>query len=164
MVARKDVVGMGVGAGAEPVGTEGGRRPTGVPTGSAAAVDPEVVARPKRRRLSVAYKLKVLDTVSVLRGQAQGAVGAYLRKEGLYYSSVRSWERQRSQGLLTARNRGPRERSREALLAENKHLRRKLEHTEARLAKTEMIVDLQKKLSRFMEMETRRPAEKSAAA
>ena len=113
--------------------------------------DPEVVARPIRRRLTVAYKLKVLETVSALREGGKGTVGAYLRKEGLYYSSVHSWERQRTQGRLTGRSRGPKEKSREALQGEVKQLRRKLEQTEKRLAKTEMIVDLQKKLSAFME-------------
>jgi DNA-binding transcriptional regulator YiaG len=93
----------------------------------------------------------VLDTVSALRQRGRGAVGAYLRKEGVYYSSVHSWESQRSQGRLTARSRGPKEKNREALQGEIKQLRRKLEQTQNRLAKTEMIVDLQKKLSAFME-------------
>lgn len=145
MVAQKSVVGQAA------AGTKGGRRPTGGPAAASAPADPEVVARTTRRRLSIAYKLKVLDTMSALRERGRGAVGAYLRKEGLYYSSVHSWERQRSQGLLTARGRGPKEKSREAILAENKQLRRKLEQTQKRLARTEMIVDLQKKLSAFME-------------
>ena len=112
MVVAKSV------AGPAPAGTEGGRRPTGVPAGAADSPDPEVVARPTRRRLSVAYKLKVLETVEALRARGQGAVGAYLRQEGLYYSSVRDWARLRDQGRLTARTRGPREKSRDALLAE----------------------------------------------
>ena len=145
MVAQKSVVGQ---AAAE---TEGGRRPTGGPAAASAPADAEVVARTSRRRLSIAYKLKVLDTMAALRERGRGAVGAYLRKEGLYYSSVHSWERQRSQGRLTARSRGPKEKSRESLVAENKQLRRKLEQTQKRLGKTEMIVDLQKKLSAFME-------------
>lgn len=131
-------------------GPEGGRRPTGGPDASANA-DPEVVARTKRRRLTKAYKLKVLDTVAELRERGNGAVGAYLREEGLYYSSIRRWEQQRSEGQLTARSRGRREKGRDRLLAENKKLRRQLEQLEKRLAKTEMIVDLQKKLSMLME-------------
>jgi len=51
----------------------------------------EVVARPVRRRHTVAYKLKVLETVAALRAEGNGAVGAYLRREGLYYSSVQFW-------------------------------------------------------------------------
>jgi hypothetical protein len=143
----KMVVGLAVAA-----GTEGGRRPTGGPAATAGAtLDPEVVARATRRRLTVAYKVKVLDAVASLRERGNGAVGAYLRKEGLYYSSVKKWERQQSAGELTSLNRGPREKSREALLAENKQLRRQLEQARKRLAKTELIVDLQKKLSTLVE-------------
>lgn len=133
-------------------GTQGGRRPTGGPADASAAADPEVVARPTRRRLTVAYKLKVLDTVATLRERGNGAVGAYLRKEGLYYSSISSWERHRSQGLLTSTRRGAKEKSREALQSEVRQLRRKLEKSQKQLAKTEMIVELQKKLSAFMEV------------
>jgi len=147
MMVPKMVLGQAVAA-----GTEGGRRPSGGPAATAgAASDPEVVARATRRRLTVGYKLKVLDTVASLRERGNGAVGAYLRKEGLYYSSVKKWERQQSAGQLTSQSRGPREKSREALLAENKQLRRQLEQAKNRLAKTELIVDLQKKLSTLME-------------
>lgn len=132
-------------------GTEGGRRPTGVTEAAGAPADTEVVARTSRRRLTVSYKLKVLDTVQSLRERGQGAVGGYLRKEGLYYSAVRKWDRQRSQGLLTASGGGRHEKSRDTLLAENKQLRRRLEQIQKRLEKTELIVDLQKKLSTFME-------------
>lgn len=148
----------------EATGAEGGRRPTGVPVDATGATpDPEVVARQTRRRLTVGYKLKVLNTVASLREQGQGAVGAYLRKEGLYYSSVHAWQKQHSQGLLTAISKGPREKSRDSLLSENKQLRRKLEQIQLRLNKTEMIVELQKKLSAFMEMEAQSSAEKSVA-
>jgi transposase len=143
-------------------GAEGGRRPTGGPVEATTTPDPEVVARPTRRRLTAAYKTKVMDTVSSLREQGHGAIGAYLRKEGLYYSNVHNWERQRTQGRLTINGSGPKEKSRDSLLTENKQLRRQLEQTQKRLAKTEMIVELQKKLSAFMEMESQKPTEKSA--
>jgi transposase len=134
-------------------GTEGGRRPTVVPAEGSPKPDPEVVPRTTRRYLTVAYKLKVLETVATLREQGHGAVGAYLRKEGLYYSSIRSWERLRDHGLLTSIRKGPREKNHDALLVENKQLRRKLQQAEKRLAKTELIVELQKKLSAIMDLD-----------
>lgn len=97
----------------------------------------------------------VLETVAALRSEGHGAIGAYLRKEGLYYSSVRTWERQQSQGRLSSTRRGSKEKSREELLAEIKRLRRKQEQLEKRLKKTELIVELQKKLSEVMEQESR---------
>lgn len=144
-------------------GAEGGRRPTGGPAETTAPPpNPEVVARTTRRQLTTAYKIKVLDTVTALREQGQGAVGAYLRSEGLYYSNIHTWERQKAQGMLTAGRPGPKEKSRDSLMTEIKLLRRKLEQTEKRLKKTEMIVELQKKLSAFMEMETHQTPEMSA--
>jgi hypothetical protein len=130
--------------------TEGGRRPTEVSADAPPRPDPEVVARLHRRNLTVGYKLKVLETVSALREQGHGEVGAYLRKEGLYYSSIRSWERLRDQGLLTNTSKGPKENNRDALLTENKQLRRKLDQAQKRLEKTELIIELQKKLSAIM--------------
>lgn len=134
-------------------GTEEGRRPTVVPEGAPTKPDPEVIVRPHRRNLTVRYKLKVLETVAALREQGQGAVGAYLRKEGLYFSSIRSWERLRDQGLLTSTQRGSKEKTHDAILAENKQLRRKLDQSRKRLAKTELIIELQKKLSAIMDLD-----------
>lgn len=114
----------------------------------------EVVARPGRRRHTLTYKLKVLETVSALRSQGNGAIGAYLRREGLYYSSVRKWEQLQAQGKLTSSRRGTKQKSREELLSENKRLRRQNEQLEKRLKKTELIVELQKKLSQALGLET----------
>ena len=131
-------------------GTEEGRRPTVVPADITTKPDSEVVVRPHRRNLTMAYKLKVLETVAALREQGKGKVGAYIRKEGLYYSSICSWERLRDQGLLTSASKGPKENNRNELIAENKQLRRKLDQAQKRLAKTELIIELQKKLSAIM--------------
>jgi hypothetical protein len=126
--------------------------------------DPEVVAQIARRRLSNSYKLKVLQHIDTFRLDGSGAIGAYLRKEGLYYSMVHNWSKQRDQGLLRVHGAAnAREKGRDAIIAENKQLRRKLEQTEKRLHKTELLVELQKKLSAFMEMDARSTEKKGAA-
>ena len=132
---------------------EEGRRPTGGTPEAPAKPDPEVAPRPKRRYLTVAYKLKVLDTIASLREQGSGEIGAYLRQEGLYYSSISSWQKLRDQGLLTSSGNGGGKRDSDALVKENKQLRRKLARLEEKLSRTEMIVDLQKKLSAILDME-----------
>jgi hypothetical protein len=126
--------------------------------------DPEVVTRITRRRLTNSYKVKILKQVDNLREAGNGAIGAFLRTEGIYYSMVHKWSKQREQGLLTAkRNRSAvQEKGRDEIIAENKQLRRKLEQTQKRLNKTELLVELQKKLSAFMEMDAQSAAEKSA--
>lgn len=143
--------------------TEGGRRPTGV------IVEPERVEIPspempvhaKRRRLSTAYKIRVVETVSTLRADGSDSIGAYLRKEGLYYSSVRRWAQQYERGELTSRQNEGKANVR-TLQAENQRLRRKLEQAEKKLKKTEMIVELQKKLSAILNLEHSTNDEKSA--
>ena len=144
-------------------GTKGGRRPTGVPDETTILPDPEVDARTTRRRLTKGYKLKVVNQVDSLRAEGNGAIGAYLRKEGLYYSMVHKWSQLRDQGLLTNRSSVVgHTKERTALLSENKQLRRKLEQTEKRLRKTELLVELQKKISAMMDLETQHESERSA--
>src|ERR1043165_6822723 len=100
----------------------------------------EVEAVTKRRRHTLFDKLKGLETVSELRSQGNGALGAYLRKEGLYYSSIRKWVRVQSDGNLSTNRRGTKQTNREEPLAENKQL-------EKRLKKTELTVELQEILA-----------------
>jgi hypothetical protein len=73
--------------------TKGGRRPTEVTEEQQHPPDPEVVPRSRRRVHSLPYKLNVLKAVAALRSEGNGEIGAYLRREGLYYATVRSWER-----------------------------------------------------------------------
>ena len=143
-------------------GTEGGRRPTGVPVEGSKIPSPEVEAKHTRRRHTIAYKIRVLETVSALRADGGGAIGSYLRKEGLYYSTVRKWEKLQEEGKLTSTQSGPKGKSRKALQAEIHQLRRKLERTEQKLRKTEMIVELQKKLASILGMDQETNNEKSA--
>ena len=70
--------------------------------------DPEVVARPKRRRFTAEYKLRILREAEACKGS--GEIGALLRREGLYSSNLVLWRRQREQAAhtqLKLRKRGP---------------------------------------------------------
>jgi len=66
------------------------------PTLRALVPDSEVVARPVRRRFTAEYKRSILDQADV--AQDSGAIGALLRREGLYSSHLGTWRRQRKQG------------------------------------------------------------------
>jgi transposase-like protein len=76
-------------------GTEGARRATGVSPAAAAAREPNpaVDAKPKRRRFTAEYKLRLLREVE--RAKEPGEVGAILRREGLYSSHLVTWRRER---------------------------------------------------------------------
>lgn len=57
----------------------------------------QVKARPTFRRYTRQYKLQVLKDTDTL---GEGEVGAYLRREGLYYSTLRMFREHRTRGLL----------------------------------------------------------------
>ena len=138
-----------------PADSEGGRRPTGESAGREAVelVEP----RKQRRRLTVAYKIRVVEAVNALKADGHhGSIGAFLRKEGLYYSTVRKWMVQYEQGTLTRRQ-NESQATMKALQAENQRLARKLEQLERKLKKTEAIVEIQKKLSAILSLEQTSP-------
>jgi len=140
------------------VASEEGRRPTGQDIG-ATPPDPEALPGKRRRKHTVAYKIRIVETVAALRKESRGAVGAFLRKEGLYHSMVKKWERQVNDGTLVAAGREEKQKSRQALLEENKQLRRQIKRVEQRLERTEMIVELQKKLSSILDSAANPPHE-----
>ncbi len=113
----------------------------------------EVPARPKRRSFSAAYKLRILEEAD---GYAQpGQIGALLRREGLYWSNLTTWRRQRQQGELQGAKRGRKPTSDQAkelkrLQQENERLKRKLEQAE-------MVIEVQKKLSALLGLAETKP-------
>jgi hypothetical protein len=144
--------------------TEGGRfGPTGVSlcderaTNQPLVPNSEVPVSPARRRLTAAYKLRILNLVEEERRKGNGALGAFLRGEGLYYSSIQNWQRQLNAGLLGANQRGAKQKGRDTLLRENRALRRQLESVKKKLHKTELIVDLQKKISEMLSLDSSEP-------
>ena len=83
-------------------GTEGARRATGVARGAAGRTgdgpDPEVAEKATRRRFSGEYKRRIVSEADRCRNV--GEVGALLRREGLYSSSLSTWRRQGAAGAL----------------------------------------------------------------
>ena len=82
--------------------TEGVRRTTGVTPigGRLKAPDPEVVEKKARRRFTAQYKLRILEEADACT--ASGQIGGLLRREGLYFSNLTTWRRQRDEGQLRA--------------------------------------------------------------
>jgi transposase-like protein len=67
----------------------------------------EVTAKPTRRRFTVEYKRRIVREADGCK--TPGAVGALLRREGLYSSHLTAWRAARDRGELAglARKRGP---------------------------------------------------------
>lgn len=130
--------------------TEGARRATGV---SDVRPNPEVTNRPKRRHYTEGYKKKVVEEVSALRSTGNGQIGDYLRKEGIYYSMVRKWEKKFSQNSQKKNKTGRKEKSRSDLEEEIKKLKKELKRAEKKLAKSELLIEIQKKISKMIQLD-----------
>ena len=117
----------------------------------AASPDPEVPAKPARRRFPADYKLRILKLADACT--EPGSLGALLRREGLYSSNLTAWRRQRDEGVLSALT--PRKRGRKGtvphpLIRENEKLRKENERLTRRLQQAELIIDVQKKVSQML--------------
>lgn len=130
-------------------GTEGGRRPSAVPAPATAA--PELSDRPRRRTFTVQEKLRVLAETD---GVAEvGGIGAILRREGLYSSTLTDWRRQRDSGALgalTPAKRGPKPAVRNPLTAELAQAKRENARLGRRLERAEAIIEIQKKVAALL--------------
>jgi transposase len=116
--------------------------PAGVP-------NPELVERPKRRRYSVEYKLRVLREADACT--RPGEIGALLRREGLYTSHLTYWRKQRDAGALRElgrpRGRKPADR-RDREIAE---LRHRTERLEGELEQARKVIEIQGNVSALLE-------------
>ena len=76
----------------QPVSLNGNRQRVGTEP------DPQVVPTAERRKFSTEYKLRILAEADECT--ERGAIGALLRREGLYSSHLEKWRKQREHGAL----------------------------------------------------------------
>src|ERR1700680_907391 len=108
---------------------------------AATRLDPEVVERPTRRRFTAEYRMSILRQADACTGM--GELGALLRREGLYSSSLAAWRRQRDRGGLTTEAKRGR-RSTPPADTELARLRKENAKLTKDLAAARMLVDGQK--------------------
>jgi transposase-like protein len=124
----------------------------------AARPDPEVVAKARRRIFTAEYKQRVLAEADQAKNES-GAIGALLRREGLYSSHLVTWRQERTAGILHAlapQKRGPKSK-RNPLDEENQKLRRENQRLTEELRKTEIVIDVQKKVAALLGRPILRP-------
>lgn len=88
-----------------------------------AAACPELADRPRRRTFTAKDKLRILEEADRAAGTL-GAIGAILRREGIYSSALTDWRRQRAGGAfaaLSASKRGPKQTEPNPLAGELEH-------------------------------------------
>ena len=111
----------------------------------------EVVAKASRRRFSTRYKLRILAEIDECT--RPGQLGALLRREGLYSSTVRRWRQRRDEGVLiglSPKKRGPKPNPDAALVRELAKQKKRNDQLEKELQRAEMIIGVQKKVSELL--------------
>jgi len=111
----------------------------------------EVLAKASRRRFTAEYKRKILREAEACT--TPGAIGALLRREGLYSSNLTTWRAQRERGELaglTPKKRGPIPKPKNPLTAKVAALEREVSRQKARADRAEALVDLQKKVAELL--------------
>ena len=140
--------------------TEEARRATGVSPSAAPVLggvagvvgaETEVVAKAQRRRFTAEYKRRIVREAD--RCTTPGAIGALLRREGLYSSHLTTWRAARDRGELAGlapKPRGPKASPpdpRDKKLAEQE---RELVRWRQRAERAEALVELQKKVAALL--------------
>ena len=119
-----------------------------------AAADPEAGTPPRRRTFSAKEKLRILTAADEAAASGEpGAIGAILRREGIYSSMLGEWRRQRADGAikgLTPSRRGPQPEPVNPVDGEVARLRRENAGLKARLSRAEQIMEVQKKVSEML--------------
>ena len=140
----------------DPLGSQGARRATEDASGSAPPVagsdaSAEVVPHARRRKFSNADKRRILEAAD--RCSRPGEIGALMRREGVYSSSLSTWRRQREAADLAAlapQRRGPKIPANHAETLQIAQLTRERDALERELDKAMLVIGVQKKLAALL--------------
>ena len=138
----------------DPLASQGARRATEDANGSAAgstSPEMEVVAHATRRQFSTAQKRRILAAAD--RCTEPGEIGALLRREGVYSSSLTTWRRQRAAadlGALAPQKRAPKPDPDRAEARQIAQLTREIDRLRNQLEKARLVIDVQKKVAALM--------------
>jgi transposase-like protein len=111
--------------------------------------DPEVPEKAQRRKFCAEDKKRILEEVD--RAAGHGGMGAVLRREGIYSSTLHGWRKERDAAIHKAfsQKRGPQPK-RNPLAGENEKLRRQNQRLQEELEKAHIVIDVQKKVARLL--------------
>lgn len=123
---------------------EGDRRSTGNSpiSNDRNSATTEVKPKRKRRKFSKERKLQILKEID--QSTRPGGIGAILRREGLYYSTISAWREQLTKSNLGKKLNGKVLKQITDLQKENIKLARELKHSK-------LIIEAQKKILAIME-------------
>ena len=136
--------------------SQGARRATGDAGNPAAPAEPlgsdaEVVARARRRSFTNADKRRILQAAHACT--EPGEIGALMRREGVYSSSLSTWRRQREAADLAAlapQKRGPKVDVGRADAQQIAQLTRERDKLQVQLDKANLVIEVQKKVGALL--------------
>jgi transposase len=111
----------------------------------------EVSAKRRRRRYSAEDKRRVLREADACN--KPGELGALIRREGIYSSTLSQWRAARQRGEiagLTAKKRGPKAHAVDARDREIWQLQKENQKLKKRAERAEALVEIQKKVSQLL--------------
>jgi hypothetical protein len=120
-------------------------------SGSSLVPEVEVLAHARRRVFTTEYKLGILREME--KATERGAVGAVLRREGLFRSQVARWKAAQKHGELAglkARKRGRPGKVRDGRDGRIQELERENRRLSRKLERAETLIELQKKVSELL--------------
>jgi transposase len=140
----------------DPGASQGARRATEDGPGSAAPnvppdIETEVVPRARRRHFSNADKRRILAAAD--RCTRPGEMGALMRREGVYSSSLSTWRRQREVAELAAlapQKRGPKMDPARVEALQIAQLTRERDKLKIELDKANLVIAVQKKVAALL--------------
>jgi transposase len=142
----------------DPGASQGARRatedaPGSVPRATPPGSDSEVVPRARRRRFTNADKRRILQAADLCT--KPGEVGALMRREGVYSSSLSTWRRQRETADLAAlapQKRGPKADPARVDAQHIAQLTRERDQLRAELDKAQLVIEVQKKVTALLNL------------
>lgn len=140
----------------DPGASQGARRATEDAPVSARplspSIDSEVVPVAKRRRFTNADKRRIVLAAAACT--KPGEIGALMRREGAYSSSLATWRRQYAAGELTgtdSKKRGPKADPARAELKQLALVTRERDKLRVQLSNAQLVIEVQKKVAALLE-------------
>ena len=142
----------------DPGASQGARRATEDAPGSGPprvqpVSDSEVVSRARRRTFTNADKRRILQAAELCT--KPGEVGALMRREGVYSSSLSTWRRQREAADLAAlapQKRGPKADPARIEALQIAQLTRERDTLRLELGKAQLVIEVQKKVTALLDL------------
>ncbi len=122
-------------------------------TGKTTRPDPEVLAKPKRRQFTAAYRLRIVEEADACT--RPGQIGQLLRREGLYSSHLSTWRQARNKGALAGlapQKRGVKPTQRDPSASKVVALEAEVARLQEELRKAHVILDVQGKVAGLLDI------------